>query len=459
MNRFIKIVLVISILFNLQAVALLSNKARNEIVDIDDFKVHLINNDKIDFMHAELIVLYNSNTIDPVIPFISARTAFTDSRQPKSPIAKSLRSLGNDYNIEFNGDYFVLKLNFLRRKFPEFIKFLSVLFKTNSLYRKDLNYEKRKIIRKYKFDEVFQRKMALFAAYKFMFKDKSIGNNFFTMYQLKKTNINRVIVHYKGTFTPANSRLFLMGKINKIRMIKYISDMLKNVPKGFNVAHSIEIARSSKPPNPIILNIHNIRYPTIIYLKIVESVRKNNYISNLIINDILFKQYPVEEVLKETIRYRLKKRYLAKTEIYKHRGFFVINNSFKINYNSIRKFLSLLNNDIKMIKTDVLSRRSYKIALNYYYGKKKIETGNYEYDMNKELESFLFKIKNPYYSTNINDSSNLLLNIKYELKQAKRELQTDRTILSKNEAIVIIGDLDIIMKYYPEIKGKIVDIE
>lgn len=459
MIKRLKIFLFIIILISVLLIDLYSNKVKTEIIDIDGFKVHLIDNDKIDFLHAELIILYNSNKIEPVIPYITVMTAFTDSRQPKSAIAKALKTLGNDYKLEFNGDYFILKLNFLRRKFPEFIKFLSVLFKTNSLYEKDLKYEKQKIIRNYKYNEKFQKKMALFAAYKFMFKAKSLGNNFFTMYQLEKTNINRVIVHYKGTFTPANSRLFIMGKINKNRTIRYITNMLKSVPKGFKNTNTIEINHSTKHPNPIILNIHNLRFPTILYLKVAESQRKGDYISNIIINDILFRQYPIEEVLRETIRYRLKKRFPSNTEILKHRGFIVINNSFKINYNLIKRFLFLLKNDIKIIKTNILNRRNYKIALNFYYGKKKIETGNYNNIINNELETFLFSFKKPSYVKNINERGHLLLKIKYELNQAKREFLSNKSVFSDREVIVIIGDLDMIIKYYPEIKGVIVDIE
>jgi hypothetical protein len=389
-----------------------------------------------------------------VIPFITAKTIFTKSYKSRTPVSKILRALGNDYNLGFMGDYVVFKINFLKKDLPKFVKFLSILFKTNKISAKDLKYEKKIIIKNYKKNRNFQIKMGTFLAYKYLFKNKILGNNFFIKRHVNKANINKLLIHYKGTYTPTNMQLYLTGKIHTDRVIGYISKSLRGIVKSYKYKEIKEIDKLYITPTPIILNIPDLVNPTILFFKIINGRIENDYISSVILNDILFRQYPFN-IIKENKKYNVKKRFVAVTKILKHKGIIVIRNAFSLNYQSIKQFLFLLNSDVVRIKSSFLSRRNYKIALNYYYGKLKVETRNYNNILKRALSTLLFKTNN----YQMYENKNVLYKINYELNRARQEFIKNKKALSKDEVIVIIGDFDKIIKFYPEIGGEIVDME
>jgi len=427
---------------------------KNKSIDIGGLKIHILKNNRIDFIHAELIIMYKTKNTDSVIPFITAKTIFTKSYKSRTPVSKILRTLGNDYNFSFMGDYVLFRINFLKKDLPKFVKFLSILFKTNKISAKDLKYEKKIIIKNYKKNRDFQIKMGTFLAYKYLFKNKILGNNFFIKRHVNKVNINKLLIHYKGTYTPTNMQLYLTGKIHTARTIGYISKSLRGIVKSYKYKEIKETNKLDITPMPIILNIPGLVNPTILFFKIINGKIENDYISSVILNDIMFRQYPFN-IIKENKKYNVKKRFVAVTKILKHKGIIVIRNAFSLNYQSVKQFLFLLNSDVVKIKSSFLSRRNYKIALNYYYGKLKVETKNYNSVLKRNLSTLLFKTNN----YQVYENKNILYKINYELNRARQELIKSKKALSKNEVIVIIGDFDKIMKFYPEIGGEIVDTE
>ncbi len=453
-NTFKLLFILILICFNFQLVFTETvPPITKDTVYIGDFEINILKTNHIDFIHAELVILYQTKDIDSVIPFMTARTIFTKNIQSKTAISKALRALGNDFEIQFMGDHLIFKINFLKKNFPKFIKFLSVLYKTNLLSEKDLLYEKERIIEDYKSNSFFKKKMGVYAAYKFLFKGQILGNNFFTLDQINKCEINHVIVHYKGSYTPKNSSLFITGKVNTERMIGYISKFLRNVPKRFRQVIKKKKTSIFKMQRPIILNIPDASVATIIYLKIVEIDNKDNYIQNLIINDVLFKQNIFKAINNKPRIFRFRRDLFIKTDVLNHKGLVTISNSTQINYNSIGKFLVLLYDEVRKIKINSISRRSYKKVFNFLYGRFKVNSGNYYNVIETEIKKFLFAQSSINY---VSPNRKLLISVNNLLNEEKKNIIKNKSNFLKNEAIVIIGDLNKILKFYPKIDAEIV---
>ncbi len=422
---------------------------------IRDFKFVILKNDQIDFFHAELIILYKTKNIGSAIPYITARTVFTKSLQSKSPISKSLKALGNDYELQFMADHLILKINFLKQKLPKFMKFLSALYKTNLLSEKDLNYEKRKIIEEYRTNDKFRIKMGLYSAYKYFFKNQILGNNFFTINQVKECTINNIIVHYKGTYVPENSSLYITGKLNSSVMIWSVKNFLRKIPKRFSQIKKKTQIKITRISRPIVLNIPGILTPTVIYIKLVK-IKNKNYVSNIIINDRLFGQYPIDTISDKSLKYKIKKNFLISTEILAHRGLAVISNSINMNYMSLKNFLYSLQSEIRKIKMEIMDRRSYKKYFNYFYGRSKVNSRNFSNQLEEELRRFILSRDE---LPDKRENRSLHLKINNILKEERKNFFKTKKVFSKNEIVVIIGDIDKILKYFPKINAEIVDVE
>ena len=426
------------------------------IIQIGGFEVRVFKNDQIDFIHAELVVLYQTKDIGSVIPYITARTLFTKNIRSKTQISKSLRALGNDFEIRFMADHLIFKINFLKKKLPEFMKLLAALYKTNKLSVKDLEYEKQSIIENYKKNEQFKIRMGVFSAYKFLFRDQILGNNFFTIDQIIKCKINHIIVHYKGSYNPQNSVLFITGKIIPGIVTGYISNLIRSVPKRYQQIKKKMSSKINRMQRPVILNIKDTLIPTIIYLKVVRNGKNNDLISNLIINDILFKQNLNKAINKNLLTYRSLRNVFVTTSVLNHRDLAVISSSVKVGYKSIGNFLYLLYDQAKQIKMNLIERRSYKRVFNYLYGRLKVNTGNYYNKIDNELKSFLSP---NHIVSDVSANRKLLVNVNNIINTERKAIRMTKNNFLENETVVIIGDLDRILRLYPKMNAKIVNIE
>jgi len=366
-------------------------------------RLKIIKSSQIPFIHAQLVIYYREKVRNPAIPYLTFMNIFgRNIPESDTSVLNTLEKLGNDFKVEHRPDFLLFKINFLPEKQQTFIRFLKALYNYKPFIEfnspsPSFNDKKNQLSTQARFKNIvdnywyyfFKKKnwkdeIAYQIAYHHFFPNTKMGQVLITPKDLKSVQLEQLISFYKATYQLPNSLLILKGNIdNPAIFYGHVEHTLPSSKKIPPLKQKIEKLTIDSPKKILIFNVENDGSPIMYWFEAVLFSNKENPVSSLILNNILF-AFPLGRIFINA-RYFNINNLRMDTEMVNHRQVSLICNSMRINYSEMGKFILLADRERKKIKIKEVERREFLNTLSNIYQRLKVNTQNFENEVNIQI--------------------------------------------------------------------------
>ncbi|UCH95846.1 MAG: insulinase family protein [Candidatus Aminicenantes bacterium] len=377
-------------------------------------RLMILKSQHIPFIHAQLVIYYQEKIKNPAVPYLTLLNIFDRNlKGDDTNLLSTLKKLGNDFEVEHRPDFLIFKINFLPDKVSLFTRFLKALYS----YKPFLEFDsasnsyvdkKRKLNTLKRFEDSITNywnyffkgkdwkiRVAYQIAYSHFFSPRSnMGQTLITPENLKRVTLNQLRSFYLSTYQLPTSRLILKGNIENPAILHgHIERALasfKTKPPRKLVEEKFTI---NSPKKIIVFNTRNDDSPDLYWFEAVSTFNNGNPIPVLVLNNILF-AYPTGRLYINAWHLNINISRLQ-TEMVNHLGASVICNTLRLRYSDIDKFILLIDRERRKLRVKEVEKREYLNTLSNIYGRLKVNSRDFENDVNLEI------IKTEYYTKKV----------------------------------------------------------
>jgi len=429
-------------------------------------KVTTLNEPAMDFIHTELLIFHKGKFNNPAIPTLTLLNLFDRTvNKSGSDLLDILERLGNDFEVEQTADYLSLKVNFLPDRFQQFARFLKGLYSYNPFLNIKINpesytFRKREHDALQKFEESvanywryffrrenWKREIAYQIAYSKLFPGSPLGCTLITADALKQAALHDVRTFYQRAFRLPNSLLIIKGNIDSQVARAYINSefsFFKEQVPEVPVEESLTITDKREI---IVFNVGNGDSPVMYWFEAVAPLGNDHHIPLLVLNNILF-GFPVGRIYlgaREMDMGNLDIR----SEVTNQKEASVICNTIELRYRDIESFIQLADRERKKLTIKKVERNEYLNTLSYFYGKIKVDTQDFENEINHEILTSFYSFKTEHFMKP--DSQAQVAQFTLAVLNERIE-ETKSFIDSPRGVIVIIGNYELMGRYLKTLK-------
>ncbi len=358
-------------------------------------KIKMKQDPNMGFARAELLIFYRDKKINPGLSFLTQENMFNRNlNNEDTGINGVLKRLGNDYEVEHRPDYLKISVNFLGGRSQLLAQLLREIYNYKSFtpqkFRKSVkNYWKYYLSGR----RDWKRDMVTQIAYSRLFPGHLLGNFLVLPGSLKDINFAQILLFYNSTFTPENSKLFIVGNIEPYQAFDKIQRSLRSYKRRFVKRKALEIPLPEQSQKVIIFDTGTDESPKIFWFQTIPPINNESHVQFQVLNNILF-GFPTGLLFRNAGFLRMR-NLRFETDITHHHGISVICNTIsRVNYRDIERFIMLAEGERKKLKIKKISRKEYLDSLNYVYGELKVATNHLDYSLENEI------IKNLYPQSN-----------------------------------------------------------
>jgi hypothetical protein len=365
-----------------------------EFTSSKGLKIKILKDDNLLFSHGELIIFYRDKTVNPAVPVLILENMFNrDMNKTDTDLLGILRRLGNDYEIVNRGDYLKLKINFLSDKIHLFAQLLKEIYNYKSF---TLDKFKDSVDNYWNYSlksREWQQKVAFQIAYRELFPQHLLGNTLVSSDPLKDVKFAQILVFYNDIYTPENSLLFVKGDVDPFLLFGNIQKTFRTYKKRTRESFQEEPLTVAGRQKVIIFDTDTPEPPKIYWFESIPPLNGEAHLRYRIINNILF-GFPTG-ILFRTAGYFGMRNIRIETELIHHRDVSIICNTVsRLSYQNIEKFILLAESEKKKLRIKTIDRKEYLNARNYFYGKFKVETDQFDYDLRQEIQETILAANN-----------------------------------------------------------------
>lgn len=416
--------------------------------------IKIIQNNNLDFVHAQLFIFNKNKKENPAVLYLTLLNIFNkELNQYGSSLLNILRKLGNDFTIQQRPDLINISINFLPKKAALFSQFLKELYSYKYFTLKKFNESIHKYWRYFLKQKNWDKELAFQLAYKNLFPGSILGNTLIMPNLLSKINLVELRSFHQRTFTLNSSLLIVKGNLNPYITFGLIEKAFVSYKTKRSVKYEEEPLVIKKDRKIIILDFENLRNPTIYWFRTIPPLGNTDHRSFFIVNNILF-GYPIGRLFRKAVYFGIKIQKMD-TEIRNHKNVSVVCNIIKLNNNDLEKFILMADNETRKLKIKRIDRKEYLDALNYFYGKLKVDTQKVDFDVEQEINKTIF----PSNSRNLEITPQIFQQISLN---SLNKIIFDRGHLSffrkkmRNGIIIIVGQAESIIKNLNILKPTII---
>jgi hypothetical protein len=396
--------------------------------------------------HAELIIFFN-NRLNPAIPYLTFENMFNrDIHDSDTNLLSAFRRLGNDFQIEKRVDFLKISVNFLSDRISQFTHLLDELFSYKSFSLKRFNKSIYNYWKYFKAKNDWEKMLAQQYAYAHLFPDNFMGNTVINPDSLAKINLAQIRSFYRNTFRLEKSVLFVKGGINPHITFGLIEKTLKSYKNQNRVKPSCEKYSMKSNRKLIILDILSNETPQIIWYLAVPPLGDPDHMLWVIANNILY-DYPFGELFKKASFFGIRNIKKIDSEIENYGQVSVICNTIKINYPDIERFILMTDNEVRKLGKRKIDRKEYLDSLNYFLGKSKVDTMDFDYDIHQDINKTILNLERRPLSISPKIFQQITLNDLNLFVGNFGRLSRDNNNVEKPEIIVIAGNARLIKGY------------
>jgi len=221
-------------------------------------------------------------------------------------------------------------------------------------------------------------------AYRHFFPNTMMGEVLVTPKELKNVQMEHLLSFYEKTYQLSNSLLVLKGNIeNPAIFFGHIERTFPSSKKIPPLSHNPEKLTIDAPKKILIFNAENGESPTMYWFEAVAFSDKENPISSLVLNNILFAA-PTGRLFINARFFNISNPRMN-TEMINHRQVSLICNFIRLRYDEVGKFLMLVDKERKKLPIKEVERREYLNTLSNIYQSLKVNTQNFDNDINFEI--------------------------------------------------------------------------
>ena len=342
--------------------------------------VRIVQDPALPFIHAELHIYYDSDSVDkltPTIAYLALLNVFSrELNDPPHPLMRLLRELGNDFDVEQQPDFLGLRVNFLNDKIQLFIQMLKELFNFDSFSLRVFNASKQFYWPHLFAQSDWEKQLAYRIAYRQLFPNQALGQSLVMSEQMAGINLAQIRSFCKKTFRSDRSLLLLRGNINPHitlgsieRNMQYAFKKLPPLPEP-----SVPVAVNQR--RLIIINDRKADLPYLYWFDTLPAANNPDYFSFLVASHIIF-GYPTGRIYQGgKSQFFLGTNRIA-SEVTQHRQISVSCISLRLNYADIEDFIQLVDSEWRKLNVLTIQRREYLDAVKYFLGKKQVESSEF----------------------------------------------------------------------------------
>ncbi len=370
-------------------------------------KIKFLKQDDLGFIHAQIVVYYHFGFNNPALPSLTATNIFSRDYNPSgSPVLNTLRSLGNDFEIQNRPDSLLIKINFLPGKVQLFTQFLKNLFRYKPFYQtysgqsynytnleqtiqKNLVESKRQYWQDLKKEKHWKKKVAMQIAYSRLFPNHSLGRILVTPDTLNRATLPSIRSFYRRNYTPQNTKVILKGNLHPGQTRGLFELEFKSFKKPDKPLPQIDIPVPTNKREIIILHIDSIDSPLIFWINTIPPVSSKHHLETLLLNDFIY-SYPLGTLPRQAYRNGIRLAALASDQ-HNHLGASIICNTIGVKFNEIEKVIIVADSELRKLENKGITRREILNISSYFLGKCKVKTEHFDNDVETKIGTFNFQ--------------------------------------------------------------------
>jgi hypothetical protein len=374
-------------------------------------KIDIFQQKNDDFIYAELIIFYHHLPQNPAIATITYLNLFNKPLNKTEFFLDSiLTNLGNHYSIEHYPHYLHIKLLFLPRKLPVFIRFIKALYSykpflnenqpTPPQTQKELFINSRLQKSKSSFWDFYhfnseKHLLAIHFAYHAFFRENNSLINPFDASLIKQVNLRDISEFYQLNYNPKNSCLIIKGDLNPYStfgLIKKETFHIEVNQEEFNKKKYLQTAPSiHNHHEKIIIHINAplSQFNSAMYwFEIIPKPDQANFLAFQLFNTIIFEEF-VGRIHRNKSKSGIRKLEIESDTVF-HPRMSLLYNTFNLSSINYPDLSHLIYTELKNIQNkNPLNRKEYLEAKNLFFGKKKINSLDIRHQISDNIVSFI----------------------------------------------------------------------
>lgn len=413
-------------------------------------EIHILKNDDIPFIHAELVIHYRDTSPNPAVPYLTFTNIFDkDLKNSDTSLLNVLKRLGNDFKVEHRPDFILLKVNFLPNRINLFIRLLKNIYNYRPLLEIDINpatyiQRKRKINTRGRFQDSvnnywkyyfkkpgWKKMLAYQVAYHYMFPGNILGKTLITPSGLNAVRIEHLNNFYKRAYRLQHSQLFLKGKIDKPAVVYGSIERAFTTRKLKLKPFEPEKIKAANQKTIVVFNTRTHELPVVFWFEPVDTSKNRNLVPVMVLNSLLF-GYPAGRIFISATRFMNMSGLRMTTEMVSHKGISVICNTIRVRYRDLEQFVLLAEREQKKLDIKGVGRREFLDTVSYISGRLKVDTKNIANDIELNIVDLPAVSPPPSFASLGKDSNGRL-----------------------RPVIVIVGDIQVISRYLGTLKPRV----
>ncbi|MEN8221808.1 MAG: insulinase family protein [Acidobacteriota bacterium] len=419
-------------------------------------RINLVKDSSMMFNHAEIVVYY-SEIKDPTVPYLTLMSIFDKQiNNPQTGLLNTLFKIGNDFNIEYKIDHFIVRINFLPADTNLFISFLKGLYSYRGFSLKKFNYTVKHFWKLFKRNDEWKKIISAQIAFSKLFNKDHPGQFLITNRDPGRLNLSHIRSFYKNNYTLPNSYITIRGDIKPYFVFGLVEKAFRNFRNLKANYRKFRYDKNNPERKVVIVDDGTIGTPNIYWIDPISPVGNIDHHHSGIVNNLLF-GYPLGRIPRNASAAGIK-NFNVSSRIHHHRNISIICRRIRIGYRDIEKFIFIADNNINKLGVGRISRKEYLDNYNFIFHKRKIDSDDYS-EKASELIAHSFK-----------DSGNILTGSSQEKLLKDLSYVNFTRILSdpsgnyigsrnrKRGIIVIFGKADIIKRYFRNIKPEVITI-
>ncbi len=417
--------------------------------------LRIIQDQQMPFIHAQVIVLFDYSESPPTqlstgIPALTVFHLFNrEIDEPSSPLLRSLRRLGGDYELELFPDHLLISLNFPNDRLSLLGGFLRELFNYSHFFIKKLNRSLEiywpDFFRRPEWKSTLARRLG----YALLFPGQPLGFTYLPFSELPNLNLYQLRSFYQKNFRPQRSSVIVKGNINPHVTL----GLLERSMHGSSDSERPDEVTVTIPPFPpapqrerkiVFFPAADSEPPLLMWLEALPEINHPQHLAQLALHHALF-SFPGGRIYQARFNQFSARNYQFQSEVNHHAGAAVITHQVRVNPADIEPLLGLIDQERRRLLAQPLDRREYLEAVNNFLNKAKVRTADFEQEVRNEAFQFLTGMPQPF--------NYWLPNMMRELSLEKTNLAIRTFLAAENRetpadlgTVVIIGNRDVLAR-------------
>jgi len=338
-------------------------------------RVNLVDDPSMLFNHAEILVYY-SDVTNPLIPHLTLMNIFdTHFKDPQSGLLNTLFKMGNDYEVDYNVDHFIIRVNFLPADTNLFISFLKGLFSYGDFSLKDFNYSINNFWKLFKKNPQWETILSTQIAFSHFFRKDYSGKFQVTGKNPSRINLSQIRSFYKNNYILPNAFVTIRGDIKPYFVFGLVEKAFRHF-KGFTTApKKLRYNMADAKRKVIVVDTGINGTPHLYWMNPIPPKGDLDHQHAQIVNNLLF-GYPLGRISRNASASGIKNFNIV-SAFHHHRNISFVFRKIRLGYRDIEKFIFIADNNISKLSVGRISRKEYLDNYNFIYQKGKIESDDY----------------------------------------------------------------------------------